>query len=92
MPNIGEGSPENYSTATQETITHDEPKLLRIFNHTGKYVCSYWVKGRMIQNGTSRMNYCFEEVHREKIRKKNNVPTASLVGSSVSFFLLFRIF
>jgi len=85
------GGPANYSTATQETIAHNEPKLLRIFNHTGKYLCSCWVKGRMIQNGTSRMNHRFEEVHREKIRKKNSVPIASLVGSSLSF-LLFCIF
>lgn len=78
--------PANYSIVTQETIIHDEPKLLRIFNHTGKYVRSCWVKGRMIQNGTSRMNHRFENVHREKIRKKNSVPTASLAEFS---FLLF---
>lgn len=89
VPSVGNG----VTTQPRKSVTHHEPKLLRILNHTGNYRCSRWGKGGRMQNGTRRMNDCFEKVCGEKIRKKKpqNVPTAFLVGSFPLFFLFFWI-
>ena len=81
------GGPVSYSTVTQET-NQSYPGLLITQGNTDAHVGL--VKGRTIQNGTSRMNDRFEQIRREKIRKKRCSHCFS--SRQFAFFLPFCIF